>query len=68
MEIIEDISYVQSEWNKMLKNNYITKKQIIELVKPFRDKYNLTDKQALQIARSEVNLEIIISWLKEKYK
>ena len=63
--MIKEIGKLQKEWGKLLKNNSVTKRAIIDLVKPFRDKYNLTDSQALQIARNEVSLETISDWLSE---
>lgn len=65
MNIIKEIGNLQKEWEKLLKNNSMTKRAIIDLVKPFRDKYNLTDSQALQIARNEVSFETISDWLSE---
>lgn len=65
MNMIKEIGKLQKEWGKLLKNNSVTKRAIIDLVKPFRDKYNLTDSQALQIARNEVSLETISDWLSE---
>jgi len=65
MNMIEEIGKLQKEWKKLIKNNSMTKRAIIDLVKPFRDKYNLTDSQALQIARNEVSLETISDWLGE---
>lgn len=34
----------------------LSKKNMCDLVIPFRDKYNLTDSQALQIARNELSI------------
>lgn len=65
MNMIKEIGKLQKEWEILLKNNGMTKRAIIDLVKPFRDKYNLTDSQALQIARNEVSLETISDWLGE---
>lgn len=39
----------------------LTKKAMCDLVVPFRDEYWLTDKEALMIARSEVNVDEIVS-------
>ena len=41
----------------------MTKKAICDLVIPFRDKYNLTDLQALQIARNELSMSEIAELL-----
>ena len=38
------------------RSNKVSKKAICNLVIPFRDKYNLTDLQALQIARNELSV------------
>lgn len=64
MSELEDIAKLQKEWQRMFKNKCMTKKAIIDLVKPFRDKYNLTDKQALQIARNELSLDKIVAIIK----
>ena len=42
---------------KFLTEHGMSKKQMCDLVIPFRDRWGLTDKQALQIARGEMPLQ-----------
>lgn len=42
---------------KFLMKHGMSKKQLCDLVIPFRDRWGLTDKQALAIARGEVSLQ-----------
>lgn len=42
--------------NEWIVARKVSKKAICNLVIPFRDKYNLTDLQALQIARNELSV------------
>lgn len=68
MEIIDDISNLQSKWEELINNECLTKKTMCDLCIPFRDKYKLKDSQVLQIARNEVSLETIKIWLEESDK
>lgn len=63
MEIINDIAILQEKWQELLDNECLTKKAMCDLCIPFRDKYKLKDSQVLQIARQEVSIETINSWL-----
>lgn len=63
MEIIKDIAKLQEKWQKLIDNDNLTKKTMCDLCIPFRDKYKLKDSQVLQIARKEVNIDIINKWL-----
>lgn len=65
-DFFKDILKLQLEWNKLLKNNNITKKAIIDLCVPFRDKYNLTDKQTLCIARDELSKQVLLDILESQ--
>lgn len=60
MNIIKDIAKLQNSYDKLALNKKLTKKAICDLVIPFRDEYWLTDKEALMIARSEVNVDEIV--------
>ena len=50
--ILKEIGDLQNNYQKLIDNNQLTKKAICDLVIPFRDEYNLSDSQALQIARA----------------
>lgn len=50
------VADLQSRYNFLMKHG-MTKKQLCDLVIPFRDRWGLTDKQALAIARGEVSLQ-----------
>lgn len=56
MDKMKDVSKLQEDWRKLLSSGHMTKKAMCDLVIPFRDKYGLTDGQALQIARNEISL------------
>lgn len=60
MEIIKDIASLQKTYDKLVSSKKLTKKSMCDLVIPFRDKYSLTDKEALMIARSEVSVDKIV--------
>lgn len=60
MDIIKDIARLQSCYDKLVSDKKLTKKAMCDLVIPFRDEYWLTDKEALMIARSEVNVDEIV--------
>ncbi len=64
MKIIEEIDKFQDNWNKLVESGQMTIQAIRNLCIPFRDKYKLTDKQTLQIARREVNITQINEWIK----
>lgn len=61
-----------------LKEADYTKKEMIEKVAPFRDKYNLTDGLALRILRDDISISAIIltinlcnpdkSWIKHEWE
>jgi hypothetical protein len=59
MDIIKDIARLQKSYDNLVLNKRLTKKAMCDLVIPFRDEYWLTDKEALMIARSEVNVDEI---------
>jgi hypothetical protein len=60
MDIIKDIARLQKSYNNLVSSKKLTKKAMCDLVIPFRDEYWLTDKEALMIARSEVNVNEIV--------
>lgn len=60
MDIIKDIARLQKSYDNLVSSKKLTKKAMCDLVIPFRDEYWLTDKEALMIARSEVNVDEIV--------
>ena len=54
--LLREIGELQNEYQNLLRTKKLTKKAMCNLVIPFRDKYNLTDLQALQVARNELSL------------
>lgn len=67
MDIIKDIARLQSGYDKLVSDKKLTKKAMCDLVIPFRDEYWLTDKEALMIARSEVNVDEIVHILENAF-
>ena len=65
---IREVVKLQEGYTKLVKTQQLSKKNICELVIPFRDRYGLTDLQALRIARKEMDLAEIIKTLEgEEY-
>ena len=54
--LMKEVGLLQQQYRKLVSENRLTKKAICDLVIPFRDKHNLTDIQALQIARNELSI------------
>lgn len=54
--VMKDIGDLQTNFQALIDENKLSKKAMCELVIPFRDKYGLTDLQALQIARNELTI------------
>lgn len=50
------VADLQNRYQFLMKHG-MSKKQLCDLVIPFRDRWELTDKQALQIARGEMSLQ-----------
>ena len=48
---------------EVVNGNKLTKKAMCDLVVPFRDKYKLTDLQALMVARNELSISEIADLL-----
>lgn len=55
MDLMKEVGKLQYEYQKLIDERKLTKKAMCDLVTPFRDKYKLTDIQALQIARAELS-------------
>lgn len=53
---VRDIVKLQEDYKKLRATKQLTKISMCDLVIPFRDKYGLTDLQALRIARDEMPL------------
>lgn len=56
MDVMREVAMVQEEYQRLINEKKLTKKNICDLVIPFRDKFKLTDKQALMIARAEMSI------------
>lgn len=65
--LLREVGNLQSNFQKLCRSNKVSKKvskkAICNLAIPFRDKYNLTDLQALQIARNELSVAEIADLL-----
>lgn len=66
MNIMHEVGKLQDDYKKLLHTKKLTKTAICELVRPFRDKYKLTDIQALQITRNELSITQIADLLSNK--
>ncbi len=65
MSTLRDVANLQDDFKKLIKQNRLSKKNMCDLVIPFRDKYGLTDVEALMIARNELSISNIADILKE---
>lgn len=63
--IMKEVSELQKGYRRLEHNRALTKKNICDLVIPFRDKYKLKDAEALQIARNELSITKIVSMLEK---
>lgn len=63
MKIFKEIAILQEKYELLKKQKKLTKKNICDLVIPFRDKYKLSDINALKIARKEVSISQILKIL-----
>ena len=57
--LMNDIVKLQSGYQNLIDEKRLSKKNMCDLVIPFRDKYGLKDSQALQIARNELSISEI---------
>ena len=53
---MNDIKKIQQQYDSLMLKEKLTKKDICDLLVPFRDKYGLTDLQALKIARKQLKM------------
>lgn len=63
---IREAAVLQQEYKKLLHGRKLTKKALVDLCVPFRDKYNLTDGDTLKIAREELSLIQLVDLLENK--
>ena len=63
MELLKEIAALQTEYEKLKNSEKMTKKAICDLVIPFRDKYHLSDKDALAIAQNKVSIAQMVTLL-----
>ena len=54
--VMNEVGNLQKSYNSLIENRKLTKKAMCDLVVPFRDKYGLSDLQALMIARNEMSI------------
>lgn len=66
MSAIREVTELQNGYQKLLNDKCFTKKKLCELCVPFRDKYKLTDRQTLMIARNELSLNEILDLVGEE--
>lgn len=62
-DLLREVGNLQDDYQKLVNGNKLTKKAICDLVVPFRDKYKLTDLQALMVARNELSISEIAELL-----
>lgn len=58
-DLLKEVGDLQNQYQSLVDKGKLTKKAMCDLVIPFRDKYKLTDIQALQIARAELSIKEI---------
>ncbi len=56
MNIMREVAELQTEYQRLIDEKRLTKREICDLCIPFRDKYGLKDSQALRIIRKEMDL------------
>ena len=61
--LMKEVGELQDNYQKLVDENRLTKKAMCDLVVPFRDKYKLTDLQALMVARNELSISEIADLL-----
>ena len=54
--LMSDVANLQIGYQNLISEKRLSKKNICDLVIPFRDKYGWKDSQPLQIARAELSL------------
>ena len=51
-----EVAKLQDGWRELKESGRMTKRAIVELVAPFRDRHGLTDLMALEIAKGNMSL------------
>lgn len=62
-ELFKEVGKIQDEYENLIATKTLTKKAMCDLIVPFRDKYKLTDRQALSIVRQELSITEICELL-----
>lgn len=60
MEVMREIGKLQTNYNNLVKTKKLTKKAMCDLIIPFRDKYDLKDKDAIAIANGKLSISQIL--------
>ena len=68
LELLKEIGKLQNDYDSLKQSKKLSKKAICDLVIPFRDKYRLSDKDALAIARNEMSIHKIAEILERMPK
>ena len=55
--ILQEIGELQANYKYLVNNKLLSKKALCDLVVPFRDKYLLSDRQALSIVRNDITIK-----------
>lgn len=66
LALLKEIGKLQNDFDSLKQNKKLSKKAICDLVIPFRDKYHLSDKDALAIARNEMSIHKIAEALESR--
>lgn len=53
---MNEVGMLQDLYNDLVRNGKLTKTAMCNLIIPFRDKYGLSDLQAIMIARNEISI------------
>lgn len=68
MNIMREVANLQESYRILIDENRLTKKSMCNLCIPFRNKYHLTDKQTLMIARNEMTLAEVCDLLEDNHE
>ena len=56
-DILMDIGLTRNKYDSFKKQRVLTKRHIIDIVVPFRDRYKLSDDKALAIIRDKISIK-----------
>lgn len=62
---MKEVAKLQKDYQNLIDKNKLTKKDMCDLVIPFRDKYELKDAEALRVARDGMSLSDTIDLLEK---